>query len=174
MRTQRSVLAFLGLALLGVTPSMAAQSVGDPCPSSAVYENHNQVDYEPLKVLAVLGTGMVETNDKSQPGKAVPGACLSLFTEKEHKLVASVTADSDGRFQFAAVPVGNYRLVARSDGFCTANIPLEVVKSSHRKPKLVVRFRPAGIDTCSYGELARASVLGAFHEHEAILTCTRR
>jgi Carboxypeptidase regulatory-like domain len=150
---------------------MAAQN-GDPCPSATVYENHNQVDYEPLKVRAVQGTGAVEADDKTQPGKIVPGACLSLFTEKEHKLVASSTADSKGRFHFAAVPVGGYRLVARSDGFCTANIPLEVVKSSPRKSKIVVRFRPAGIDTCSYGELARSSVRGATYQYDPLFTCT--
>ena len=153
MRTLHSVLAFLGLALLAVMPSMAAQKGDDLCPSSTVYENHNQVDYGPLKVSAVRGMGNVEVGDKTQPARAIPGACLSLFTEKDHKLVASVAADSEGRFQFDAVSSGRYRLVARAKGFCTANIPLEVVKSFRRKTKIVVHFRPAGIDTCSYGEL---------------------
>jgi hypothetical protein len=154
MRRQRSVLAFLGLALLAVIPSMAAEKGDDPCPSSTVYENHNQVDYGPLKVRAVMGTGVVQTGDKTQPGKTIPGACLSLFTERDHKFLASVAADSEGQFQFDAVPPGRYRLVARADGFCIANIPLEVSRSSRKKAEILVHFRPAGIDTCSYGDLA--------------------
>ncbi len=161
MRMQQSVLVFLGLALLAVMPSMAAQKGDDPCPSSTGYENHNQVDYGPLKVRVVLGTSVVETGDKTQPGKTIPGACLSLFTEKDHKLVATVVADSQGQFQFDAISSGRYRLVARAKGFCTANVPLEVVKSSRRKTKIVVHFRPAGIDTCSYGELAVSKRDGA-------------
>jgi hypothetical protein len=154
MKTQESVLAFLGLALLAVKPSMAAQKGDNPCPSSTVYENHNQVDYGPLKVRAVLGAGVVESGDKTQPGKRVRGACLSLFTEKDHKLVATVAADSEGRFRFDTVSSGRYRLVARAGGFCVANIPLEVVTSLRKKTEILVHFRPAGIDTCSYGDLA--------------------
>jgi len=119
-----------------------------------VYENHNQVDYGPLKVRAVRGTGIVEVGDKTQPGRAVPGACLSLFTEKKHKFLASVVADSKGQFRFDAVPPGRYRLVARANAFCVANIPLEVVRSSRKKAEILVHFRPGGIDTCSYGDLA--------------------
>ncbi len=168
------VSVFLGLSVLAAAPCMAQQKGESPCPSSTVYENHNQVDYGPLKVRAVLGEGVVEIGYKTQPGKTVPGACLSLFTEKEHKLVASITADSEGRFHFAAVPVGRYRLVARADGFCTANIPIELVKSSRRKTKIVVHFRPAGIDTCSYGELALSAIPGAVHEYDALFACTMR
>jgi hypothetical protein len=163
MRTQQSVLAFLGLAFLAVMPSMAAQKGDDPCSSSTAYENHNQVDYGPLRVRAVQGTGIVESGDKSQPGKTVPGACLSLFTEKDHMFLASVTADSEGRFQFDAVPRGRYRLVARADAFCIANIPLEVVRSSRKKVGILVHFRPAGIDSCSYGDLAVSKRDSATH-----------
>jgi Carboxypeptidase regulatory-like domain len=155
MTKLHSNLVFLGLALLAAAPCIAAQKEDAPCPSSTLYENHNQVDYGPLKVRAVRGMGIVEVGDKTQPGTVVPRACLSLFTEKDHKLVASVTADSEGRFQFDAVSSGRYRLVARAEGFCTANVPLDIVKSSRGKTKIVVHFRPAGIDTCSYGELAR-------------------
>jgi hypothetical protein len=149
------VLVLLCLSILAAAPCKAAQKGDAPCPSSTLYENHNQVDYGPLKVHAVRGMGIVEVGDKTHPGRAVPGACLSLFTEKDHKLVASVAADSEGRFQFDAVSSGRYRLVARADAFCIANIPLEVVRSSGKKTEILVHFRPAGIDTCSYGELAR-------------------
>src|SRR5882757_1819171 len=148
------LLCLLGLSILAAAPCIGAQKGDAPCPSSTVYENHNQVDYGPLKVRAVRGMGIVEVGDKTQPGRAVPGACLSLFTEKDHKLVASVAADSVGRFQFDVVSPGHYRLVARADAFCIANIPLEIARSSLKKAEILVHFRPAGIDTCSYGDLA--------------------
>lgn len=147
------ILVLLGLFISAAAPCVAQQTDESPCPSSTVYENHNQIDYGPLKVRTVRGMGIVEVGDKTQPGRAVPGACLSLFTEKEHRLVASVVTDSKGRFQFDAVPPGRYRLVARADAFCIANVPLEVVRSSRKKAEIFVHFRPAGIDTCSYGDL---------------------
>jgi Carboxypeptidase regulatory-like domain len=101
----------------------------------------------------VEGTSVIQVGTQEQPG--IRGACFVLFTEKEHKLVASVKSDSAGRFELKDVAPGRYRLIARAEGFCTANIPLEVVKSSRRqKTEILVHFRPAGIDTCSYGELA--------------------
>ena len=117
------------------------------------YENHNQIDYGPLKVHAVKGRSFIQIGTQKQPG--VAGACFVLFTEKEHKFVASANADSTGRFELKNVPSGRYRLIARAVGFCTANVPLDVVKSSGtNKKEILVHFRPAGIDTCSYGELA--------------------
>ena len=148
------VLVLLGLFTSAAGSCVAQQKGESTCLSSTVYENHNQVDYGPLKVRAVRGTGIVEVGDKTQPGRAVPGACLSLFTEKKHKFLASVVADSKGQFRFDAVPPGRYRLVARANAFCVANIPLEVVRSSRKKAEILVHFRPGGIDTCSYGDLA--------------------
>ena len=77
---------------------------------------------------------------------------MILFTETDHQLVASVTADSRGRFEFIHVKPGRYRLVARYDGFCTGNIPIEVVKP-HRRGEIVIYFRSRGIDYCSDGEI---------------------
>jgi hypothetical protein len=130
-----------------------AQQSSDSVECSTVYENHNQTDYGPLKVLAVEGTSTVQVGTEEQP--AIPGACFVLFTEEDHKPVTSVKASSDGRFQLKDVEPGRYRLIARADGFCTANIPLEVVRASDReKEEILVHFLPRGIDTCSYGELA--------------------
>jgi hypothetical protein len=150
--------ALIFLAVFLSLPVVAsAQSSGDPCPASPVYENHNMADYGPLKVKVVEGRAIVHTEDKSVPETAISGACLSLFTEKEHTLVASAVADSEGRFQFGHVAAGHYRLLARSNGFCTANIPVLIMGSSpaakSQATELLIHFRPAGIDTCSYGEL---------------------
>ena len=51
-------------------------------------QNHNQADYGPLKVTAVLGTSDIRVGNQTQPG--VARACFVLFTEVEHKFVVSV------------------------------------------------------------------------------------
>lgn len=130
-----------------------AQQKDNPSQCSTVYENHNQTDYGPLKVRVVEGTSVIQVGTQEQPGAAV--ACFALFTEKDHKLVATAKADSQGRFELRDVAPGRYRLVARAEGLCTANIPLELLRpSAVSKTEILVHFRPTGIDTCSYGEVA--------------------
>jgi hypothetical protein len=58
----------------------------------------------------VTGRVAVETGDSVEKAGPVNGACLSLFTEKDHKLVASVVADEKGHFMFGAIKTGVYRL----------------------------------------------------------------
>jgi hypothetical protein len=142
----------LGLGLLVGKCSFAAPQGEDSSSCSTVYENHNQVEIRPLKVHLIEGNSEIDVGTEKQPG--VPGACYVLFTEKDHTPVASVRADANGKFEFRAVPPGRYRLIARAKGLCTANIALEVVKSSAPKAKVLVHFRASGIDSCSYGELA--------------------
>lgn len=138
---------------------------------STDYENHNQVEIRPLKTHLIQGTSQIDVGTETQP--AIAGACFVLFTDKDHHLVASVQAGSDGHFEFTAVPPGRYRLVARAKGLCTANISLEIVKSVRSKAKIVVHFRASGIDTCSYGELARAPELGnPIYNYDALFACT--
>lgn len=157
MRIHKIVVLLAGF-LLSVARTRCAATAQDSNSStcSTLYENHNQIDYGPLKVEVVQGTSDIQVGTQKQPG--VPGACLVLFTEKDHRLVASVKADADGRFELKDVAPGRYRLLARAEGFCTANIPLEVVKSArHHKAEILVHFRPAGIDTCSYAELGHGA-----------------
>ncbi len=152
MRAHKVAVSFLTIvALTAANRCLAAPHDGDSSKCSTAYENHNQVDYGPLKVYAVRGTTDIQVGTQTQRG--VPGACLVLFTEKDQKLVASVEAGADGHFEVKDVVPGRYRLVARADGLCTTNIPLEVVKSSRRKMKIVVHFRAASTDDCSYGEI---------------------
>lgn len=127
--------------------------------SNTSYEDHNQVDYKPLKLTMLQGRGVVEIKDNEiKSNETVPGACLSLFT-LDHNFVQSVKADAAGEFRFDNVAPGKYRLIARAQGFCTANIPINLVKASHRSKRLenevVVHYRLTGIDTCSWGELGR-------------------
>jgi hypothetical protein len=151
MTIHKTALLILNLAfLVAGRPCFAQNSDGSKC--STVYENHNQIDYGPLKVHDVEGTSLIQVGNQAQPGAA--GACFVLFTEKDHKLVANVEADANGRFVAKDIAPGRYRLVARAEGLCPANIPLEVVRSSRRQREILVHFLPAGIDTCSYGELS--------------------
>lgn len=140
-------------ALLGFAGPCLARQKDSLSQCSTVYENHNQTDYGPLKVRVVEGISVIQVGTQEQPG--VPEACFALFTEKDHKLVVTAKADSRGRFALTGVAPGRYRLVARAEGLCTANIPLEVLKpSSGGKTEILVHFRPTGLDTCSYGEVA--------------------
>ena len=115
--------------------------------SEMTYENRNQTDYGPLVVSRVSGTA----NDNG--GVAVPGICIGVFTTEDHRLVASVRTDAQGRFEIKGVSRGDYRLVAKCEGFCSGNAKIRVVSSSRSKKRLQVKMRFAGIDTCSFFEV---------------------
>jgi hypothetical protein len=134
MTTKIATILLFGAVLLVFSEPCLAQQKESTSHCSTVYENHNQIDYGPLKVGLIEGTSVI------QLAPPLKGA----LTE----------ADSEGRFELRVAAPGRYRLVARAEGLCTANIPLEVVKSSSRKAEIVVYFRPTGIDICSTGELA--------------------
>ena len=153
MTTKIATILLSGAVLLVFSGPCLAQQRDNTSQCSTAYENHNQTDYGPVKVHTVEGTSVIQVGTQEQPD--VPGACFALFTEKDHKLIETVKADSMGGFALRNVAPGRYRLVARAEGLCTANIPLEVVKSAGETTvRILVHFRPPGLDTCSYGELA--------------------
>ena len=115
------------------------------------YENHNQADYGPFVLQKVRGS----ITDPAQV--AIPTACVGIFTEKDHKLVATSESDADGMFSLQVVPPGRYRLVVKADPFCAANVRLQVVKSQAIKRVLRVHMTPRGLDSCSYAEIVRAN-----------------
>ncbi len=91
-----------------------------------------------------------------EQGDAVWNLCLGLFAEKARKLIVSTRAGADGRFMLKDILPGEYRLVAKSPGFCTANVPLRVgSRSPNSKTSLVLHMNPTAIDICSYGDLAK-------------------
>jgi len=123
------------------------------CESPMSYESHNQIDPKPLRLKTIRGAAMDEQ------GVAVWNLCIALFAEKDHKLIVSIRVAEDGRFTLKDIPPGEYRLVAKSPGFCTANVPVHVgSRSSSSERELVLHMNVTGIDKCSYGDLAKSEL----------------
>jgi Carboxypeptidase regulatory-like domain len=131
----------LGVLFLAIaTQSLCAQDAG----KDDSYVDQNQVEPAALKMSHIAGIA------KDSQGVAVPSVQILLFTEKDHKLVATTATDKEGEFFLEDVPAGRYRLVAKSL-FCPANIPILVRRSG--KKELVLHLVPGGTDSCSYGTL---------------------
>jgi hypothetical protein len=131
-----------------------AQKQIPTCESPIEYGNRNQVDPERSSVRDISGRVIAEVGSPAKEIGSVP-ACLGLFTEKEHRLVASVVANDEGYFKFNSIPPGKYRLIVRDpqNAFCVANMPLRVVRGPRGTGKtLVIHMRPVWIDDCSYGD----------------------
>ena len=109
------------------------------------YVNENPKDPAPLKMRELQGTV------RGLGGEPMPRAMVSLFTEDTHTLVGSETTDRDGKFKFEKVQKGAYRVVARVEGLCAANIPIIIEGGFLGHKKLEITMRAKDIDTCSYG-----------------------
>jgi Carboxypeptidase regulatory-like domain len=135
-------LVMIGMVgLSATTPARAAQ-----IPATApAYVNENQTDPAPLKLSGVDGAV------RGLGGDAIPRASVSLFTEEAHTLVGTIVTDKDGKFRFNKIGKGLYRVVARVEGLCTANIPIKVESSFMAHRRLEITMRAKDIDTCSYG-----------------------
>jgi hypothetical protein len=59
---------------------------------------------------------------------AVPKVCVGIFTQKEHKVVATAENRCRGKFSLQSLPHERYRPVVKADPLCAANVPLQVVK----------------------------------------------
>jgi hypothetical protein len=123
----------LGLVVL----SIGGRSVRAQEPASKTYVDENSKDPDPLKIDGVEG------RVQGLGGDRMPRVTVLLFTDGR-TLVASAMTDKDGKF-------GLYRVVAKSDGLCPANIPVDVESSLIKHKKLVITMQPKDIDTCSYG-----------------------
>jgi hypothetical protein len=135
---------------------VAGQKQVAPCADANKYEYHNQVEPPALEVRSIYGRTVTEaqmTDYVKQIDDRAPGACLTLFTAKTHEPLSTVVADRKGHFRFGSVPDGDFRLVARLKGFCTANRLMRVRharRGKSRSDELVVHFTIHAIDTCSY------------------------
>jgi hypothetical protein len=133
---------FVFSAMFGVIGFSRARGSGNSC-VAMVYRDQNQVDTK-LRVRDLKGIAIDEQN------VPVPGVCVGLFSEPEHRLVSVTTTSDDGKFKFRASAKGTYRLVAQYDGLGIAN-SVVIVGTGGRK-SLTIRMRPRGIDTTSYFE----------------------
>jgi hypothetical protein len=127
------------MAMAGAAPARAAQAV------PATYVDENGTDPAPLKLDNISG------RVRGLGGDAMVGAKVSLFTEMGHALIATVISDKDGKFKFEKVDKGFYRVVARVEGLCTANIPVRIDSSLLEHRKLEITMQPKDVDKCSYG-----------------------
>jgi hypothetical protein len=119
------------------------------------YENHNFLELGALTVGDLKGQ---VTNEKSAP---IPQSCLGVYTETEHKLIASTTSDENGNYKFDKIRPGQYRLVVYSHGFCTANAKITIAAtglSSLKHRAVYVHMRVGGIDTCSSANHTRPRI----------------
>ena len=135
------------IALLCVVAVVRGQQPPSPTDTPMEYEDQNQIDYKALTLHTVAG------NAHDEQGVAVPTVRLGLFTESDHKLVASTEGAADGTFKFANVAPGLYRLVAKYDGFCPANVPIRVIRGGSPNRGVDLHMKPRGLDSCSYGTI---------------------
>lgn len=143
MKTMRlGMIGLAGLLTAGVAGVGQTAPAADPAPT---YVNENPTDPAPLKLRDV--DGVVRGLGKD----AMSRASVALFTEPGHELIGSTISDRDGKFKFANVGKGLYRVVVRVQGLCPANVPILVESSFLAHHRLVVTMRPKDIDTCSYG-----------------------
>jgi hypothetical protein len=138
--TQLLTIALAGLLFAG------AAGRGQTAPQDpSTYVDENQPDPAPLKLRELDGVV------RGLGGDPMSRASVALFTEQGHQLVASTVSDKDGKFKFAKVDKGPYRVVVRVPGLCSANVPVLLESSLLAHHKLVVTMQPKDIDTCSYG-----------------------
>jgi Carboxypeptidase regulatory-like domain len=150
----RKVSAFLAL-LITCHGLSVAQQKKTTCLSEVKYENHNFLEPEALIVSDLKGQVADELSD------SLSRACLSVFTEAEHKLVASTTSDEDGYYKFDKIPPGQYRFVVFVYGFCTANARITITDADPRSLKyrsVYVHMRIRKVDTCSFANHTRPRI----------------
>ena len=137
--------AAIVLAALPAVRTNAEERRAQAATAAAAYADENGTDPAPLNLRRlegkVVGLG----------GEPMPHTQVALFTENGHSLIGSVMSDREGKFRFDKVDKGLYRVVARAEGLCPANIPIKIESSLLGKRKLIITMRPKDIDTCSYG-----------------------
>ena len=105
------------------------------------YDNRNQIDYGPLKLRSLQGKAV------DPDGVPVPGVCVGLFTESDHRLIVATATLANGEFQMKDAPTGYYRLVAECPPFGAANARVRLGRGA---ASVVLKMRPVGVDTTSY------------------------
>jgi Carboxypeptidase regulatory-like domain len=118
---------------------------GIPSTTDSSYEDHNQVDPKPLRMNFAAGFA------RDKQGFPIPHVRIFVFTEKDHRLIASAESDQQGMFRFNRLEPGTYRMVAKYDGLCPANVPIRISALTLPHHEIILNMRVRGIDDCSYG-----------------------
>jgi hypothetical protein len=111
------------------------------------YASRNPTDAAPLEISRIKGI--------AQDAERLPiDACVGIFTEPDHTLIAFTATDETGHFDLPGLPDGNYRLVIKSayTGFCPGNAKVQIDRRLKTKKTLSAQMRRADSDTCSYIE----------------------
>jgi hypothetical protein len=112
------------------------------------YENRNPTETGPFQVSQVRGL--------AQDSQRLPiDACVGIFTEPDHNLIAVAESDGNGKFELTGIPDGNYRLLVKAiyTGFCPANAKLQIDRRTKTKKTLTAQMRSADSPTCSWIEM---------------------
>ncbi|HEY7837136.1 MAG TPA: carboxypeptidase-like regulatory domain-containing protein [Terriglobales bacterium] len=99
---------------------------------------------------AALEVSRIRGRAHDDVGNSIATVGLGLFTaDANHQFITMVITDNQGKFDFGqAIPAGNYRLVAKYPGSCTANIPITVNRRAHHSTIDLTMEYP-GLDLCS-------------------------
>jgi Carboxypeptidase regulatory-like domain len=103
----------LGFVVAACLALVIQASANGPCAAMA-YRDQNQVDTK-IRIHDVKG---VVIDGVSVP---IPGVCVGVFAEPDHRLLATAKTDADGKFRLPSIGRGTYRLVAEYQGFGVAN-----------------------------------------------------
>jgi hypothetical protein len=141
----------LALAFLLWSPGALVAQHDQPCDTPVRFE---EVIFSciinPLVVNRIRGNAVIQYSDgNEEPIKDPHYTCMSLYIAECRSFVASTTIDEKGRFDFGAVPPGNYRLLVRTVGFAVGNIPVRITRSPFHKRRIIVLFRVGQIDVSS-------------------------
>ena len=96
--TKTITLMLLSFALFGTALSQQSPKAAGP---ELTYENHNQIDYGPLRIAKLRGIA------EDLQGAPVPDVLVLLFSEKEHTLIAQSKSDSKGLSDWKACAAGD-------------------------------------------------------------------
>ncbi|MBV9611287.1 MAG: hypothetical protein JO091_02395 [Acidobacteriaceae bacterium] len=129
-------------AIFAATARSDRGGFGSSC-AEIVYRDENQIDTK-IRIRDLKGITINGQNFR------IPGVCIGLFSEPEHRLVAVTKTSDDGAFTFHPAAKGTYRLVAEYDGLGVANSVVIIGMRGRRS--LTIRMRPKGIDVTSYVE----------------------
>src|SRR5690242_17904735 len=94
----------LGFVVAACFTVVGQASASVPCTAMA-YRDQNQVDTK-IHIHDVKGATI---DEGSRP---IPGVCVGVFAEPDHRLIATAKTDADGKFRLPSIGRGTYRLVA--------------------------------------------------------------